>query len=118
MSAFQVAALCAAYAVMLGPMVGVPLRQLARDVAPAGLCSLALVAVGWPLARALAGTLPAFPFVAVVSLACAAVYLVALRTLFPAAWSDLELLVRSLLRRPPPDAARAPRVPAAPAPSR
>jgi PST family polysaccharide transporter len=117
-SAFQVVALCAAYAVMLGPMVGVPLRQLTRDVAPAGICSLALVAVGWPLARTLTGALPALPFVAVVSLACAVVYLVALRALFPAAWSDLELLVRSLLRRPPPEASRAPLVPATPAASR
>ena len=35
-----------AYAAMLGPMVGVPLRQLTRDVAPAGVCSALLVAVG------------------------------------------------------------------------
>ncbi|MEZ5121297.1 MAG: hypothetical protein R2736_06950 [Solirubrobacterales bacterium] len=34
-SGFQVLSLCAAYAVMLGPMVGVPLRQLVRDVGPA-----------------------------------------------------------------------------------
>jgi PST family polysaccharide transporter len=108
-SAFQVAALIAAYALMLGPMVGVPLRQLARDVAPAGLSSAAIVVVTWPLAQALDGVLPAPAFLVVMALVAATVYLAVLRALFAAAWGDVMLLARSLLgrTRSEPPAARA-----------
>jgi PST family polysaccharide transporter len=113
-SAFQIVALCAAYAVMLGPLVGVPLRQLLRDVAPAGLSSAALVAITWPLGQALDGVLPAPVFVAAVGLVAAAVYVAMLRILFAAAWSDVALLAGSVLRRrraepaPPPGLVAAP----------
>lgn len=102
-SVFQVVALCAAYAVMLGPMVGVPLRQLIRDVAPAGLSSAALVAVTWPLAEALDGVVPPPVFIVIVGLAAAAVYVAMLRTLFAAAWADVTLLAGSVLRRRRPE---------------
>lgn len=98
-SGFQVLSLCAAYAVMLGPMVGVPLRQLVRDVGPAGISSAALVAVAWPVARALDGILPALAFVVVVTLVAAVVYVAVLRTTSRAAWADVALLARSLLGR-------------------
>jgi hypothetical protein len=97
-SGFQIVALCAAYAVMLGPMVDVRLRQLGRDVAPAATCCVLLLVVCWPLAVALRGVLPALPFVAVVCLVAATVYLAALRAFFATAWADVELLARSLLR--------------------
>jgi len=98
-SGFQILSLCAAYAVMLGPMVGVPLRQLVRDVAPAGIGSAALVAAAWPVAQALDGVLPAPAFVVVVTLVAAVVYVAVLRTTSRAAWSDVTLLAVSLLGR-------------------
>jgi O-antigen/teichoic acid export membrane protein len=109
-SGFQVVSLCAAYAAMLGPMVDVRLRQLGRDVTPAGACCVLLLAVCWPLAAALDDVLPPLAFVAVVCLVAAVVYLAAMRAFFAAAWADLALLATSLLRRRPAPPARPPLV--------
>jgi lipopolysaccharide exporter len=106
---FQIVALCVAYATMLGPMVGVPLGQLARDVCPAGIGSAVLLAVALPLSWALDGRLAAMPFVAIVTAVAAACYLVAIRAVFPAAWGDMELLWRSVSRRRRADPERGPR---------
>ncbi len=101
---FQVVALGVAYVTMVGPVVGVPLRQLVHDLGPAAVSSLVLLALALPMASTLDGVLPALPFVVVVCAAAAIAYLASLRALFPAAWSDLMLLVTSVVgrrRRPP-----------------
>lgn len=99
-SSFQVLALVVAYITLVGPVVGVPLRQLARDIGPAAVSSAVLLAVTLPLAAMLRHEVPALPFVAAVTVVGGAAYLATLRSVFPEAWSDLELLARTMLKRP------------------
>jgi PST family polysaccharide transporter len=99
-AAFHVAILAAVYAFVLGPIVGVNLRQLARDLTPALTASGALLVVAMPLMALLEGTsVPAIPALALGAALGGSVYLLVLRGLFPAAWADVRLVARHLLPR-------------------
>jgi O-antigen/teichoic acid export membrane protein len=104
---FQLLALACAYRFVLTPLVGVTLRQLCSDVAPATAASAVLLAVALPITSLLdgAGLFEAFT-VAAAGLVGGAAYLAVIRQFFPAAWSDIVLLAERVLRR------RTPRQPA------
>jgi len=85
------------YGLLLGPHVGVPMRRLLTDLAPAVVGSAALLAAGFPLRELLTSAgLPAPVTLAGVGLVGASAYLVTIRALFAAAWSDVVLLARNL----------------------
>lgn len=90
--------------VLMQRLTDVPLRRIWQDSAPAMVSGAALAAVALPLMAALSGRgLPAYVLLAVVGAVGAATYLVTLRFLFRDAFSDLLLIMRSLLptrRRP------------------
>lgn len=109
-STFQVATLLASYGLMLPRMVGVGLRQLARDLTPGLTSSAVMLAAAMPLVHSLtAANLPSPLVVALAGALGAPLYLVVLRLVSPAAWGDLLLLARKMLRRDAPR--KAPRVP-------
>lgn len=83
---------------LLDRIVGVPIRDLWGDLAPALAGTVALVAAGAPLAALLsdAGT-PAVPFVAAVGTVCVAVYVAVVCSAFPAARGDIALLAGRIL---------------------
>jgi PST family polysaccharide transporter len=93
------AILVGVYLLLLGPNLGLSLRQLAGELGPALAASLALVGVGEPLRLALEGTLPAPLAIVLVGAAGLGAYAVTLRTVSPAAWQDLLLLSRRILPR-------------------
>jgi O-antigen/teichoic acid export membrane protein len=106
---FRLAFLVAGYHVLLGRLVGVPMRRLWADAAPGAVCSIALIAVAFPLTwSASEAGLPVPATVALTSAVGAAVYLVSLRALFPAAMEDVVMVTRAVLApirapsRPPP----------------
>ena len=87
-----------AYGVLLRDYVEHPLRRLWSDIAPASVSCLALLAVAVPIAWALTSVSVAAPAeLAVTAAAAAAAYSLALRTVFPASWRDLTLLIGALL---------------------
>jgi hypothetical protein len=95
---FQVVTLIGSYWFMLGPLVGVTLRQLALDIGPATAASGIVLAVAAPLAHALSTGGLSRPLTVLLACAlCAPLYLVALRLISPAAWGDLLLLARRVL---------------------
>lgn len=98
--AFQLVTIALSYRFVLQRLAGITLRQLAGDLAPAVVSSALLLALAAPLNSFLdgAGT-PAPVAVALTTFAAAPVYLIAMRRLFPSAWSDLELLFGGVLRR-------------------
>jgi O-antigen/teichoic acid export membrane protein len=97
---FQVITLVASYALMLSRVVGVSLRQLSLDLAPALSASTIMLAVAFPLTRAIAETGASSPVtVGAVAVVAAPIYLIVLRLLSPKAWSDLALLTRKVLLR-------------------
>jgi O-antigen/teichoic acid export membrane protein len=99
-AAFQVITLVASYALMLSRVVGVSLRQLSIDLAPAISASAIMLAAALPLTHAIAASGASSPTtVAIVSALSAPIYLAALRVLSPKAWSDLALLMRKVLLR-------------------
>jgi lipopolysaccharide exporter len=115
---FQVVTLIASYGLMLSRVVGVTLRQLGADLTPALSASAIMLAAALPLTAAISATGASSPTtIAVVTALGAPVYLVALRLLSPASWSDLRLLTQKVLRRG--ERRRAPRLPVegSPAPS-
>jgi lipopolysaccharide exporter len=115
---FQVITLAASYALMLSRVVGVSLRQLSLDLAPAISASAIMLAVAFPLTNAIASSGASSPVtVAVVSALSAPIYLIALRLLSPKAWADLALLTRKILLRG--ERRKSPRLPmeSSPAPS-
>ena len=81
--------------------LGIPLRDtVIIDPAPAGVSALALVAVALPVAK-LMESYPSAINVAVTAAVGFSAYALALRAMFPPAWSDMQLLARRLvLRRP------------------
>jgi O-antigen/teichoic acid export membrane protein len=90
--------LVAAHLLLLPRTVGVTLRDLCGDVIPAGAATLALAAAAVPVHEALSRSgAPALAQLAGVAIVAGVAYLAALRVGFPAAWSDLALLVRRLL---------------------
>jgi PST family polysaccharide transporter len=90
--------LIAAYGLLLRGMVASPLRQLAADVGPASVASLALLAVAIACRGGLeaAGAAEAAATLAALGLATVT-YALVLRRLFPAGWSDLVTLARRVL---------------------
>jgi len=83
--------LLAAYALLLGPNVGISVRRLVPELAPAvvGCVALAVVSVG--LTHVLGG-LPRIVVIALVAPAGGLVYALTLRFAFPAAWADVRTL--------------------------
>lgn len=98
--AVRVAMMLAIHAFVFKPLAGIPVRQLWHDAGPAAVSSVALLASAWPLTRWLSG-LDATPLLTlpVAGLAGVAAYALALRALFPSAWSDVTLLRDRLLAR-------------------
>ncbi|HEY1358065.1 MAG TPA: oligosaccharide flippase family protein [Thermoleophilaceae bacterium] len=93
----HVSMLFTVYGVLFRNVLGIPLRRLLADIAPGAVSSCALAAAAVPTLGLMHGLgAPTFFELAAVGLVGAAVYLLALRALFPAAWSDLAMLVRRL----------------------
>jgi len=86
--------LVSVYLVLFRAVLGLPVRRLVTDLAPAVAGSALVLLVGVPLAEALrdAGA-GALPILAAVALAGAALHLATLRSFFPAVWADLRSLV-------------------------
>jgi lipopolysaccharide exporter len=99
-AAFQVITLLASYGLMLSRTVGVNLRQLSHDLAPGIASSAIMLAIAMPFTQAVVAAGATSPItIAAVSAVSAPIYLIALRLVAPAAWSDLLLLTQKLLRR-------------------
>ena len=100
-TAVMIAQLVAAQHLLLGRLMGIPMRSLWHDAGPAVVSSVALLVVAVPLTRLTddAG-LPAPLTVLVAAGAGTGAYLAALRALFRPAWGDLDELVRRTLARP------------------
>ncbi|MDX6681601.1 MAG: lipopolysaccharide exporter [Solirubrobacteraceae bacterium] len=89
-----------AYHVLLRGERQHPLAVLGGDLAPAGVCCLALVAVALPADRALGAIgAPALVHMLAVAALGGAAYLAALRVGYPASWSDLATGIGRLLPR-------------------
>jgi PST family polysaccharide transporter len=90
--------LVVAYVLMLHGSAQRPLRRLWDDVSPASCSSAALAAVAVPVALALAAAgAPTIVMLAVVSIAGALVYAVALRVLFTTTWRSMTGLIAQIL---------------------
>ena len=92
----HVVILAAVYSLLLRPYVGVPIRRLFTDLAPAVIGAGAVFSVGFPLRAALAGASPFLTLVAIGVFGGIA-YLATICVLFPAARADLVLVVTNLL---------------------
>lgn len=103
-----VAKLVAVYALMLRRVLGMPIRGMIHDLAPAALGSAVLAVVGLPLVGLLqgSGASPAMTVGAVAAVG-AVIHCAILRALFPSVWHDLSTLMRRVLpsRLPLPGAA-------------
>jgi lipopolysaccharide exporter len=94
----HVAMLAAVYLVLFRAVLKMPIARLVTDLAPAVVGSGLIVLVGMPLAAELRDMgANAILIIAAVGLVGAVVHLVSLRSLFPAVWADLVLLIRRLL---------------------
>lgn len=90
--------LVAVYAVLFARVVGIPVRRMVTDLAPAIVCSAALLAVGFPLARVTTSAgVPVPLMIALVVTVCLCVYALLLRALFPAVWHDVWALARRVV---------------------
>jgi O-antigen/teichoic acid export membrane protein len=108
-AAFQVTALVCSFQFVLRPLVGVSLGQLGKDIAPATVASVVLLAAAMPLTSLMEGAgVPAPLILAAAALVAAPIYLAVVRQFFPGAWSDIALLLSRLLRRRSPRPAAAP----------
>lgn len=86
------------YLMMVRGSVRQSLAHIWHDVAPATASSMAMAAIAVPLSLLLsAAHAPAFAQLAIVTLFAAAVYLVALRTLFGGTWRDLVAMLSRVL---------------------
>lgn len=96
--AVYVAQLVVVYAVLLRRVVGIPVRQMVTDLAPAAIGSLALLAVCFPLMRLMrdADVAPLLSLLATGSLGLL-VHTAVVRQFFPATWHDLAALARRVL---------------------
>jgi lipopolysaccharide exporter len=96
--AVYVAQLVAVYAVLFRKVVGIPVSRMVSDLAPAVVGGLALLAVGFPLARVMReASLPPALIVTTVGAAGLLVHAAVLRGFFPAVWGDLTALARRVL---------------------
>jgi len=99
-SSFQVITTVASYGLVLPRLVGITLRRLALDVAPAIVASGIMLAVAVPVVGALTASDLSSPVIVLfVSALAAPLYLLALRLTGPAAWADVLLLTRRMLPR-------------------
>ena len=99
-AAFYALQLLAAHWLLLDRLLGIPVRQVVADVAPAGIASAGLLAVALPLARSLdTAGLPLLVQLAATGTAGGAAYLLLLRLFFRSAWSDLALMAGRVLSR-------------------
>jgi O-antigen/teichoic acid export membrane protein len=80
-------------------VVGIPLAETLRDAMPALVAGLALLGTGALGVDLLDGAVADVVVLLVAGLAGLAVYVVALRALFPSTWSDLSVLAGSLRPR-------------------
>ena len=93
--------LLAVYGVLFRRVLAIPTRRLVTDLLPAVACSLLLLAVALPTAGSMRGTDAPVPvFLLAVGVLGGAVYLTALRSLFPELWNDLAQLTRRVLPVP------------------
>ena len=83
--------LVAAYALLLGPCIGISVKRLVPELAPAVSGCLALAAVAVPLTNLLDG-IPRILLIGIVSAVGLSAYAVTLRLGFPAAWADARTL--------------------------
>lgn len=89
------------YGVLFKRVLGIPVRRLVTDLLPAVSSSVLLLAVAWPAAELMRGSGAPVPLLlAAVGLAGGAVYLCALRGLFPLVWADVAGLTRRFLPAP------------------
>jgi lipopolysaccharide exporter len=96
--AVYLAQLVAVYAVLFRKVVGIPVSRMVSDLAPAVAGGLALLAVGFPLARVMReASLPPALIVMTVGAAGLLVHAAVLRSFFPAVWGDLTALARRVL---------------------
>jgi len=102
-AALYVVMLVSFYAFLLRPIAGVQVRRIFLDVGPALVASVALLAVGVPVAE-LMRSLDAPPLLVIgpAALVGLGVYAATLRAGFPTAWADLYGLVSRVVgpRRP------------------
>ena len=99
-SSFQIITTVVSYRWMLPRLVGITLRRLALDVAPAIVSSGIMLAAAFPVVRVLtAADLSPPVTVLLVSALAGPLYLLVLRLTGPAAWADLLLLARRVLPR-------------------
>ena len=95
----------ATHVLLLRRMLGIPLRSVAREVAPGSVASLGLLVVAYPLVEGLTSAgWGAVPVLLSATAVAAAVTVGVLSRLFPDAWADVMLGVRSV--RAPRAAAR------------
>jgi lipopolysaccharide exporter len=90
--------LLVAYVLMLSDSRDRPLAQLWYDINPAAICTIALVVIAAPASFGLkAAQVTGVPYLAAVSLLGGVVYLIALRTVFPASFQMARGFVAQLL---------------------
>ncbi|HEY4779772.1 MAG TPA: oligosaccharide flippase family protein [Solirubrobacterales bacterium] len=96
--AVHVAMLAAVYLILFRRVLGFPIGRLVSDLAPAVLGSVAIVAVGLPLAGLLRELDVADPLI-VLGAGCTGLLVQALtlHTFFPAVWDDVSSLIRRIL---------------------
>jgi PST family polysaccharide transporter len=89
------------YGVLFRRVIGMPINRMVADLGPAAVGGCALLAAGFPLAALMrAGQVPA-PLIAIAVAALGlSLHALVLRTLFPAAWSDLLALASRVLPAP------------------
>jgi PST family polysaccharide transporter/lipopolysaccharide exporter len=93
--------LLSVYGVLFRRVLEIPIRRLVTDLFPAVACSLLLLAVAVPAAELMRGLEAPVPaFLLAVGIVGGAVYLTALRSLFPAVWGDVAQLTRRVLPVP------------------
>jgi O-antigen/teichoic acid export membrane protein len=94
----HVAMLAAVYLVLFRRVLGMPVRRLFTDLAPAAATAALVLAAGLPVADLLrgAGAAPVLT-VGLAGLAGCAVQALALRAFFPEVWSDVSRLLHRLL---------------------
>lgn len=89
------------YGVLFRRVLAIPVRRLVTDLLPAVACSLLLLGVAVPAAELLRGADAPVPvFLLGVGAIGGAVYLAALRSLFPVVWGDVAQLTRRVLPIP------------------
>jgi PST family polysaccharide transporter len=94
-AAFSVVGVVLTQVVLLGPLVGVPVRQFVAEVLPGFVAGACVLGVLWALRAALdAAGFPAAALLAVCGVAGVAVSVAVLRALFADTWNDLALIIR------------------------